>query len=98
MLLKIHKSYRQVVAICDTELLGKTFEQGKQQIEVLPNFFEGEEKNENQVLEIIEQAAAEDSTFNIVGEQSVACALKAGIIKKEGIIKIQGVPVALALL
>ena len=98
MLVKIHNSYRQVVAICDTDLLGKTFEQGEQQIEVRPSFFEGEEMTEEQVLKAIENAAAEDATFNIVGKQATQTAIKAGIIKEEGIREIQGVPVALALL
>lgn len=98
MLVKIHNSYRQVVAICDEELLGKRFEEGTRAIELKPNFFKGEAKTEKEVLDIIEKAGAEDATFNIVGEKSAELALKAGIIKPEGIIRIQGVPVALALL
>jgi hypothetical protein len=46
----------------------------------------------------MQDGADEDSTFNIVGEESVKAALKAGIIKKEGITRIQGVPIALVLL
>jgi len=40
----------------------------------------------------------EDSTFNIIGKKSVNAALKAGIITKDGIKKIQGIPFALILL
>ena len=40
----------------------------------------------------------EDATFNIVGKESVQTALEAGIIKEQGIIKIQEVPIALVLL
>jgi hypothetical protein len=98
MLVKIHKSYRNVVAICDSNLLGKTFEEGQKQIKISENFFKGEEKNEKDVFKVIEDAAAEDYTFNIVGEQSVNLALKAGIIRPEGVIKIQGIPIALVLL
>ncbi len=98
MLLKIHKSYRTVVAICDTDLIGKTFEQGKEIIEIKPHFFKGEEKTESEILEAIEITSMEDATFNIVGKESVACALKSGIIKQEGIKEINGVPIALVLL
>lgn len=98
MLVKIHKSYRTIVAICDKELLGKTLEQGKREIKILPGFFQGEEKTEDQVLKIIEHESAEDATFNIVGKKATAAALKSGIIRQEGIIKIQDIPVALALL
>jgi len=98
MLVKIHDSYRAVIAICDSNLLGKTFEEGRRQIKINEHFFGGEEKNEKQVLELIEKGGAEDYTFNIVGKESIAVALKSGIVKPEGIIKIQGVPVALVLL
>ena len=98
MLVKIHNSYRSIIAVCDTNLLGKTFEEGNRQIVINPNFFQGEEKTEQDILKLMQDAAAEDSTFNIVGKESVKTALKAGIIKKSGIMKIQGVPVALVLL
>jgi hypothetical protein len=98
MLIKIHKSYRNVVAICDTELLGKKFEQGKVQLDLTGEFFNGEDKTEDEVLEIVKNADSEDATFNIVGKQSVQLALKAGIIDKKGIKKIQKVPFALTLL
>lgn len=98
MLVKIHSSYRNVVAICDSNLLGKTFEEGKRQIKINEHFFKGDEKTEAEVLKIIEEGSAEDYTFNIVGEESIKTALKSGIITQEGIIKIQGVPVALVLL
>lgn len=98
MLVKIHNSYRNVVAICDSNLIGKTFEEGKKYLFVNPNFYQGEEKDEKQVLEIIEKGSAEDYTFNIVGEESVNLALKSGIIREEGVTRIQGTPIALILL
>ena len=98
MLVKIHKSYRITIAICDSNLIGKTFEEGIKQIKITENFFKGEEKNETEVLEIMAHGSAEDQTFNIVGKESVNLALKAGLITKEGIITIQGIPIALVLL
>lgn len=98
MLVKLHNSYRETIAICDTNLIGKTFQEGSRQIQVTENFFKGDEKSEPEVLEIMEKGSAEDATFNIVGEESVKLALKAGIIKPEGVTKIQGIPLALVLL
>lgn len=92
------KSYRDVVAICDKELLGKKFEEGEFQIDVKENFFLGKEVSEKEIIEIINDMAKEDATFNIVGENSVNLVLKTGIINKEGIKTIQGIPVALVLL
>lgn len=98
MLIKIHKSYRDVIAICDSNILGQKFEQGKMQLDLTGEFFNGEDKPESEILKIIEDAVREDATFNIVGKKAVQLALKAGIIDKKGIKKIQGVPVALTLL
>ena len=53
MLVKIHKSYREIIAICDSNLIGKTFEQGKFQLDVKESFFKGDEKNKTEVLEIM---------------------------------------------
>jgi hypothetical protein len=98
MLVKVHTSYRNTVAICDSDLIGKTFEEGKMALSVSPHFYQGEEKSEKEVLEIIEKGTYEDYTFNIVGEQSIALAKRIGLVKEEGIKRIQGIPIALVLL
>jgi len=98
MLVKIHSSYRRIVAICDNELLGKKFEEGKKAIEIKESFFKGEEKTEKEILQIIEEHSGDDATFNIVGKDSVNIALKSGLVQPEGIIRIQDVPIALVLL
>jgi len=98
MLIKIHESYRDVVAICDKELLGKKFEQGKYQLDIKENFFKGDETAEEKAIELIKHFLDEDATFYIVGKKSTACAIQAGIISKERIKKIDGVPFVLVLL
>lgn len=98
MLVKVHNSYRTIIAICDANLIGKTFEEGAKQIKINENFYKGDSKTEKEVLDIINEGSGEDCTFNIVGERSINTALKSGLIKKEGIIKIQGIPIALVLL
>jgi len=98
MLIKIHKAYRDVVAVCDSELPGKHFEEGIKQLDIRENFYKGEEKSADELIELLKDLAMEDSTFNIVGKNSVQAALKANIISKEGIKTIQGIPFALVLL
>ncbi len=98
ILVKVHESYRKIVAICDSELLGKRFEEGKRQLDVKKDFFDGEKKKEDEVIRIIRHEKADDASFNIVGKKSVDAALKAGLIDKNGIMKIQGIPFALSLL
>jgi len=98
MQIKIHKSYRTIVALCDSDLIGKTFTEGIRQIEITQNFFQGDEKNKEEVLELLKDLEKEDATFNIVGKESVQVAIEAGIITKDGIIEIDNVPVALVLM
>ena len=95
---KVHKSYRDVVAICDADLLGKHFEEDDRQINVKHSFYEGDKKTPEEALKIIKDLAREDSTFNIVGKKAIELALQAGIISKDGIKEIQGIPFALVLM
>ncbi|MBS3074294.1 DUF424 family protein [Candidatus Pacearchaeota archaeon] len=97
-LIKVHKTYRLVVAVCDAELLGKKFEEGNKQLNIMLNFYNGEEIQEEELMKTLIDLAKEDATFNIAGKSSVNCALKCGIISKAGIKKVQGVPFALVLL
>jgi len=98
MLVKMHSSYRNVMAVCDEDLLGKTFEEGNRQIDIKEGFFGGDNKPEKEVIEEMRRFSDEDGTFNIVGVNSVAAALKAGVIKEDGVIRIQDIPIALVLL
>jgi len=97
MFVRIIKTYRDVIAICDADLIGKKFEENDFQLDVKENFFKGEKVSEEELIEIIKYEAVEDATFNIIGEKSVNTALKAGIISEESIRKIQGIPFVLIL-
>ena len=98
MLIKIIKTYRDVIAVCDANLLGKKFEEGKFQLDVKESFFKGEKTSEEEAISIMKQMSVENSTFNIIGKKSVNAAVKAGIISKHEIKKIQGIPFALILI
>lgn len=97
MYLNIIRSYRDVVALCDKELLGKYFEEGDFQLDIKETFYKGELTDEAKAIEILKFQSNEDATFNIVGEKSVKTALLAGIINKDSIKKISGIPFALVL-
>ena len=98
MHIKIHQAYRTIVAVCDSDIIGKTFEEDIKQIHIRENFFKGEEKNKEETVKIMKNMNKEDATFNIVGKQAVECALEAGIIQEHGIIKIDNIPIALGLM
>ncbi len=98
MLLKVHSSYRLVVALCDSELIGKKFEEGKKRLEITERFYKGDKYSEEKILNLLYQYSREDATFNIVGEKSVKAAIKSGIISEESVGRIKGIPHALTLL
>lgn len=98
VLIKIHEHYRKVVAVCDPGLVGKRFEQGNLQLNVGEFFYQGQEYNEEKALKILEAARQDDACFNFVGDDAIELGAKAGIISKNSVILIQGVPTALGLL
>lgn len=98
MQIKIHEGYRNAVALSDTNLLNQTFTEDNKEITIHAPFFEGEEKNKKEIIPLIQDLQKEDSTFNIVGKESIETAIEAGIIKQGGIMEIDNIPIALILL
>lgn len=97
ILIKIHRSYRNVVAVCDEDLVGKKFEDEKRQLDIKEGFFKGEEYNEKEAVEFIRRHLGEDSTFNIVGKNSLKVAMEAGLISEDNVIYIKEVPFSIVL-
>ena len=78
LLVKIHKATRYVVAICDKDIFGQKFldADNLRQIDLTTSFFQGEEKSEDEVEEIMLDMVREDASFNLVGEKTCEIALK----------------------
>ena len=98
ILLKIHKSYRWVVAVCDEDVFGRKLIENKKVLDASGEFFNGVVMNKKEVMEEIIRCKDEDATFNFVGEKSVAIAKELEMVKDEGIVFIEGIPFALVLL
>ena len=98
MYIKIHKSYRNVVALCDARLIGKKFEEGKRQLDLRESFYKDKKVTEKEAVKLLQQQANDDATFNIVGKKSVQAAIDAGLITKNSVHKIQNIPFALILI
>lgn len=91
ILLKVHKSGNsEVVSLCDSNLIGKTFEEGKLHIEISERFYKGEELPKEKILLILKNC----SNANIVGKESIKLALDNNIIEKESIVKIKKIPIS----
>lgn len=96
--INVINTYRDVVAVCDSNLLGKVFEEEILQLDLKESFYKGEEVDEARAIEILQDMAIEDATFNIAGPESISAALKAGVVSEEGVGEIAGIPFALVLL
>ena len=73
---------------CDEKLLGKKFEEGKFQIDVKKDFYGGK-----RVTTEVLKTYLEDATIaNLVGPETIKCAIEAGIIDPACVIKIKGIP------
>lgn len=91
ILLKLHKNGNsEVVSLCDSNLIGKTFEEGKLHIEISERFYKGEELPKEKVIMVLKSC----NNANIVGEKSIKLALDNNIIEKESIIKIKKIPIS----
>ena len=89
ILVKIHKTqFRDVVAVCDSDLIGKKFEQDDLQLNITERFYKGKPVDEDELVRILRDA----EILNIVGKESISIALKAGVISKQNIITIAGIP------
>ncbi len=94
VLIKKHKSVdKEIVALADKELIGKTFEEGDLCLKVTERFYDGDEKTEEEIIKEIKKA----TNLNIVGEKAIKIAVKAKVITKDSIVKIQRVPHAISI-
>jgi hypothetical protein len=96
--LKVHESYRWVVAVCDVDVFGRKLKDGDHVLGLSGDFFKGEEMSLDEAREEIVRCNREDATFNFVGTRSVGLAKELGLVNDEGVVEIAGVPVALVLL
>jgi hypothetical protein len=98
ILVKVHESYRKIISVCDPEVLGKKFEEGRLQLDVNPNFYGGKELDFDQAVRFLRNAIQDDASFNFVGKNSIDAGSAVGIIDKKHVLLIQGIPHALGLL
>ncbi len=96
MIVKIHKSNegRVILAICDSELIGKCFTEGDKQLDLSSDFYKGEEMKEKRILNLLKSV----HIVNLCGEESVALGVNAGIVDEENMMKVDGIPHAEAVI
>ena len=77
-----------LLCACDENLLGKKFKEGKFQIDVAQNFYNGNRVDKKTLQQHLENA----TIANLVGKETVESALEAGVINSECVLRIDGVP------
>ena len=92
MIVKTHKTKdnRLILAMCDEVLIGKRYEEGEKQLDLTSDFYQGIKAEERAIIELIEGAYI----INAVGKKSVELCIKKGVVDKENINKIKGIPYA----
>ena len=77
-----------IVAVCDGDILGKKFKDGKLVLKLDESFYKGDEVSESEVKEALMCA----TIANVAGKRSIACAVECGCIDPDTVIFIDGIP------
>lgn len=91
MIVKIHKGPdgNKVIAMCDSDILGKKLEQGNLQLDLTSSFYQGEEMSEDKLLEEIKKCPCH---LNVAGVKSIEFLSEHGLVDKKKVLRIDGVP------
>ena len=83
--LKIYRVRGEVlVAVCDSDIVGKTFREGDIKIEVKESFYGERDVGEEEVKRALMMA----TIANITGKKAVELAIRLGIVDRENVLKI----------
>ncbi len=93
ILVKVHETPNgKLIAVCDEELLGKRYEEGNKELDLVrySDFYRGEREDEDVFAEELDP---EDFyTVNAIGERATGVFIKKSIVKKDQIDSVQGIP------
>jgi hypothetical protein len=76
----------RLVTVCDSGILGETFDDGDISLTVTEEFYGGEEVDEHTVIESLSRA----SVANIVGTEAVAVAIEHGFVEEANVMDVDG--------
>ena len=89
MIVKKHitQDHRLILAMCDKELIGKKFSEGKKYLDLTTGFYKGKEMNINEIKDLMKKAYM----LNLVGKKSIQVATDLGLIA-ENIMTVKTIP------
>jgi hypothetical protein len=77
-----------MVALCDSSILGKRVCEGKLVLEASEDFYCGDQVTAEAAVDTLRVA----TVANLVGEEAVRCGIEAGLIQKDAVMRIGGIP------
>jgi hypothetical protein len=77
-----------LLAICDTDVLGKTLREGKIVFRVKEEFYKGGKVTIEEAVDMI----ANSNIVNMVGKNCVEKAIQKGYVHPEAVLNIEGIP------
>ena len=83
-----------LLVVTDKEILGKVFTEGKFQLDLTNKFYQGEQRNKEEIKEKINDAR----DLHLTGKNAVALGVELNLINPKKILWIQGTPHAEAVL
>ncbi len=83
-----HTASGLLVAVCDKELLGQSFQEAELRLAVTERFYKGDEATEDEVIASLRRA----TIANVVGRRAVHCAVEHEFIDEAHVLVIGGVP------
>lgn len=81
-----------VFTCCDSELLGKSFTEGKCCLRVTESWYKGKEITIEDATKIIKENINKVDSFQVVGEYIINHLDKCGVVTKKGVKRVKGVP------
>ncbi|ABD40579.1 Protein of unknown function DUF424 [Methanospirillum hungatei JF-1] len=90
MLLRIHRSAdnKEVIGLCDRELIGRTFSEGEISISINEGFFGNQPTSEEEVIRVLMNG----DNITIFGKRCVDLAVSHGILEPDSCRLINGIP------
>jgi len=87
--IKVYTTQNEIlVAACDAELIGKTLKEGEIEFHISKEFYADILGDE----ELLKKHLVNATIANLVGHRAVKCGIEVGLIDKENVIKIAGIP------
>tara|TARA_Y100000031_G_C8074951_1_gene316891 strand:+ start:70 stop:363 length:294 start_codon:yes stop_codon:yes gene_type:complete len=88
-IVKIHiADGKRVIALCDKDVLNKKFEEGEKQLDVTAQFYQGEEKTKEEVIDLF----TKPGHVNAIGKESVTLLVEQDLIDSDHVREIAGIP------